>query len=142
MQKIKEIVNNKRRVAPKSFAFLILTPIAGILSVGLSFLYFYQTLFKFPDCIFKLTTGVPCPSCGLTRSINAFIRLKFLLSFNFHPLPILAFLYVLAVWINSFINVFIRKTDKKIPLPFLWYYSILGIVLLFWVIEVVKTLLS
>ena len=43
-------------------------------------------------CPFRRATGLPCPSCGITRSWNAAARLKLRDSFRFHPfgLPALA----------------------------------------------------
>ena len=39
-----------------------------------------------PACIFRLTTGIPCPGCGMTRSLSSIWRGDFLLSLRFHPL--------------------------------------------------------
>lgn len=37
-------------------------------------------------CLIKKFIGVPCPSCGLTRSIIAAFNLDFHKSFSYHPL--------------------------------------------------------
>jgi hypothetical protein len=36
-------------------------------------------------CLFRRATGLPCPSCGMTRSWNAAARLKLRDSVRFHP---------------------------------------------------------
>ncbi|MDR1940352.1 MAG: DUF2752 domain-containing protein [Clostridiales bacterium] len=37
-------------------------------------------------CIFKLITGVPCPSCGMTRAIGLFLSMRVGQAFEMHPL--------------------------------------------------------
>lgn len=51
-----------------------------------------------PSCWFQGTTGLPCPGCGLTRSLSCGLRGMFQESFQFHPLglPILALFIFLA----------------------------------------------
>lgn len=49
-------------------------------------------------CFFKICTGIPCPGCGLTRSMSCALRGMFVESWQYHPLGImiLAMLLVLA----------------------------------------------
>lgn len=47
------------------------------------------------ECLIKRITGVPCPSCGLTRSLKAFIRLDFHEGFYYHPLSIFIVISIL-----------------------------------------------
>ncbi|NKF07677.1 DUF2752 domain-containing protein [Clostridium gasigenes] len=49
----------------------------------LMFLIFFLTG---GECIIKKITGVPCPSCGITRSFYYFVNLDFKQSFYYHPL--------------------------------------------------------
>ncbi len=50
-------------------------------------------------CFFRLTTGVPCPGCGLTRGISALSRGEFAQALKYHPAaPLLAFEAAL-IWI-------------------------------------------
>ncbi len=46
-------------------------------------------------CIFLNTTGLPCPGCGLTRSIVAAAHGKLGLSFSYHRLGPLILLYII-----------------------------------------------
>jgi hypothetical protein len=36
-------------------------------------------------CLFKFCTGIDCPACGVTRSVNALYHLNFEDSLHFHP---------------------------------------------------------
>src|SRR5262249_38344908 len=48
-------------------------------------------------CWFEGATGVPCPGCGLTRSLSCAVLGMFLESFNYHPLgPVILVLFVLT----------------------------------------------
>lgn len=37
-------------------------------------------------CLFRMLTHIPCPGCGMTRSIAALVRGDVALSFRYHPL--------------------------------------------------------
>ncbi len=37
-------------------------------------------------CFFKLIYGIPCPGCGLTRSLTSLIRGNVLDAFHYHPM--------------------------------------------------------
>jgi len=137
---MKDRLIQMKRAAPKSFAFLVIIPCVVVFLCLLAYGYFAQSYFSLPNCLIKQVTGLPCPSCGVTRSINALIHLRFFDSFRFHPLPILASIFLFSVWINLLINLLYRKVDKGFPYPFVWYYSILGIVLLSWVRQVILTI--
>lgn len=49
-------------------------------------------------CIFRLTTGLDCPSCGLTRGFRAMGRLDVRSAFRYNPLGPAVFLGALAYW--------------------------------------------
>ncbi len=52
----------------------------------------------FPICFSAYFTGVPCPGCGLTRSLSCAIRADFASSIAYHPfgIPILAASFAVA----------------------------------------------
>ncbi len=54
-----------------------------IFSVARWFPFSYFTL---PPCPFKVLTGYPCCTCGVTRSLLAFVRGDFLSAFTLNPL--------------------------------------------------------
>lgn len=47
------------------------------------------------QCIIKKIIGFPCPSCGVTRSLTALVRLDFHESFYYHPLSIFIVISIL-----------------------------------------------
>lgn len=46
-----------------------------------------------PLCYFRFLTGLPCPGCGLTRSLESLWHGRLLLSIRYHPLGIPFFLF-------------------------------------------------
>jgi len=49
-----------------------------------------------PKCPFLATTGLPCVTCGATRSAIAFLHGDFLLALRWNPLAFVAFCAVIA----------------------------------------------
>lgn len=55
----------------------------------------------FPPCPLLTATGVPCPLCGMTRSVRSLVRLDPAASLRYQPFGILAAavaVVVLAMW--------------------------------------------
>ena len=44
-----------------------------------------------PACLMRALTGIPCPGCGMTRSLTSIWHGHFLISFRYHPLGMLLF---------------------------------------------------
>lgn len=59
-------------------------------------------------CPFFYFFHIPCPGCGLTRSLIALIKCQPLTSLNYNPLGItIPFLFLLYIYCKSF-----KKTEK------------------------------
>jgi hypothetical protein len=54
------------------------------------------------SCPFLHVTGIPCPFCGITRSLSSFLHLEFAKSVSYHPLglPVLA-CFAMVIWSGS-----------------------------------------
>ncbi|MBQ8498051.1 MAG: DUF2752 domain-containing protein [Clostridia bacterium] len=54
-------------------------------------------IFQIP-CLYKAISGIPCPTCGITRAYLALLRLDIQAAFAYHPLfwtvPILFLFYL------------------------------------------------
>ena len=68
---------------------------AGILAI--SALFTPDALPKFDLCTFHRLTGLPCPSCGLTRAFCAISHGDFAAAWRFNPFGFLFYAGVLAV---------------------------------------------
>ena len=124
-------MRNKLKLSSKKF-----TNLSYLLPISLtSYLFFKQ---KFPwlpgySCPIRHATGVPCPSCFLTRSICASLGGDFLNSFKIHffgpPLAIL-----LIVW--SLLS-FKRKQLVKINYKSKFFYIGFLIFLMYWIYRLI-----
>jgi hypothetical protein len=85
--------------------------IFGILTAVLLVAFFWQ-----PDdqgiilCYFRSLTGLPCPGCGLTRSLCAIAKGAMLRSFEYHPFGPLLFLIAMVMWFRAIAELIYRKT--------------------------------
>ena len=65
------------------------------------------------SCAFKIRTGLPCPSCGMTTSWAYFARGKLAASFYTQPMgTVLALLAAAAVWAGLYIAVSGRPVHR------------------------------
>jgi hypothetical protein len=90
-----------------------------------------------PVCMFHLTTGLPCPGCGLTRSVVSCTHGHWSEAFTYHPLgPLVfaAFIAMAALGLLSFISPrpvqhLIESVTNKRRMV-LWLTSATGVVLI------------
>lgn len=76
-----------------------------------------------PSCVFKTLTGLPCPSCGSTRSVAYLAHGHFLSAFSMNPLvtagfvaAVLALVYCAATLVFDLrrIRVFFSEREKAV----------------------------
>jgi hypothetical protein len=60
-------------------------------------------------CIFLRTTGLPCPGCGLTRSIVAAAHGNLGLSLSYHRLGLLLLIYIILQFMFNLFYLIIPK---------------------------------
>ena len=81
--------------------------VIGILAgVGL-FAILFSTLTGLHSCLLKLTIGIPCPACGMSRAVFAFLRGDFARSFHYHPL-------MLSLAVLPFLSIEFADEQKQI----------------------------
>jgi len=65
-------------------------------------------------CMFRAYTGLPCPGCGLTRSLIAAAHGKIRRSFSLHRLGPITFLYVLLQFVLNLGYITIPKSHAPL----------------------------
>ncbi len=88
-----------------------------LLLIIFAILYFFKI-----SCFFRFFTGIPCPSCGMTRAFLSLIKLNLRESFYYHPLLIPS---LFAAFIAIHMNVSALKFNKKIANTYLWAFIII-----------------
>lgn len=90
---------------------LLLTPTeSGTFRVQLGRFTLPQT------CIFKNLTGLPCPGCGLTRSMSSAMHGDVIMSFTYHRLGLLTLFYI-------FLQFVFRLGLILIPGVWMWIFG-------------------
>ena len=93
-----------RRLRPLEIDHEALWLLVGAASICLLGVALATPGIELPRCVFKAVTGLPCPSCGVTRAIIALSRGQFARALFMNPLAALAcgaalvyFVYAAAV---------------------------------------------
>lgn len=71
--------------------------------VWLGYVFFNRPAAVMGACLIKGVTGVPCPSCGTTRAIEALLRGRFMDSLLLNPfgIVVLSVMIVFPLWIAA-----------------------------------------
>lgn len=77
-------------------------------------------------CPFRYVTGIPCPFCGTSRALFSLLSLDFASAWYFHPLFMLAPIFVLLI-----IDFYNFKTFQK---------SVIAISILYFVVYLIRLL--
>jgi hypothetical protein len=72
-----------------------------------------HTGMRLRECQFERTTGLPCPTCGMTTSFSYFVRGNLAASFYVQPMGmVLALLSSMAVWAALYIAITGRPAHR------------------------------
>lgn len=105
----------------------IIIPVGIFMSYLLVGRHFLYTL-----CPTVLITGFPCPGCGMTRALFAFLRGNFVAAWRVHP-----FIYVLMVYGTCFVvrRYILRKECKNDGRYLIW---ILCLMFVFYIYRMIR----
>lgn len=65
-------------------------------------------------CVFKNLTGLPCPGCGLTRSMSSAMHGDVVMSFTYHRLGLLTLFYIFLQFVFRLGLILIPETWLRI----------------------------
>lgn len=93
------------------------------------------TFFRLKACNFLYTTGLPCPSCGMTTSFAHFVRGHLLASLYLQPMGfVLAALCAVFFWVGAYEAITARPAHRifrQIPYNY-WLIPLLGFAIAAW----------
>jgi hypothetical protein len=121
---------------------ILLGVLASPISLGVALPAIVYTIREYIDpqfhiiCLFLTATGVPCPFCGLTRSLLSLSQGELLKSFWYHPLgPVIWGGMALFVLSSLILFVLRRRVELRIPGDHR-ATSVVASVLLIWVVNI------
>lgn len=89
-------------------------------------------------CGFRRMFGIPCPGCGLTRSLVALLHLDLRSAFGVHPVGPIFLGYLALLWTSAWIS-YARTGDLSSPIarriPGWAHLGMLGLVILVWLLR-------
>ena len=95
-------------------------------------------------CLLRRATGLPCATCGMTRSFCAIGQGEFGAAFAQHPLgPILYAFFVLVMLRSATVAATGRRTLPQAGRVFLWMAAVLvAVILVVWVVCLCEMVVS
>ncbi len=113
----------------------VLAPCAALIATAASLAprgsgYGTHTQLGLPPCSFKVNTGLPCPSCGMTTSMAAMAHGRFADAFAAQPFGVV--LFIAAVVLGGFgaAEVVTGRDLLRVLRPRLWWVGALVVGLL------------
>ena len=100
-------------------------------------------------CLFKNVTGIPCPSCGVTRSVLLLIQGEVMQAMLTNPLGILAMILLLTIpcWIlldvirnKTSLLVVYTRSEEMIRQQKLLYIPLIALIAINWIWNITKGL--
>ena len=84
----------------RMYLWISLALLASYMWLGYQFLFNPRNQSTFSVCLIRNVTGIPCPSCGTTRSMNALLQGRISEAFETNPLGLsmMPLLLILPVW--------------------------------------------
>ena len=94
------------------------------------------TAVPLPPCPFRLLTGLPCPGCGMTRSLSAMLHGNLALSFRYHPLgPVLFAGAVACLALPLLHPATVHRLQRALPRQEVVAATVVGLFLLVWLVR-------
>lgn len=110
-----------------SWALVLKVALAAAVAAGLYLVWLLPLESLSTACGTRRLTGVPCPTCGMGRSLHALLHGRVLDSLYYHPL-VLPFLLSAAGWWAVVLRR--RKAGLDVPLSTQWTACVVGVAIL------------
>jgi hypothetical protein len=88
----------------------------------------------YPTCPFLAITGLYCPGCGALRAVHALAHGDLVTAMARNPFAVVAVGYFVVTWVLWLDRTVTRRPRRWLAPPWV-LYSVLGAILLFWVLR-------
>jgi hypothetical protein len=128
-----------RRIIQK-FGILV----CGPLLFTLLYLWPVNDSSRYTICMMRRVTGIPCPTCGMTRSLASLVKGHFSQSLDYHPFGIVVAGVLCTGWVYAS---WYHVRGKSLPRisPWIMLTGLLGMMVLFtghWIYHFIIPLLQ
>lgn len=98
--------------------------------------------FGFSVCLFQHLFGLPCPACGLTRSMASILHFEWVKSFLYHPLGGIVLAYLVICLVTNQPDYFKSKlvANRKIWQRVFSYQFLFFLFLAVWIARIILSL--
>nr|NQU89628.1 DUF2752 domain-containing protein [Bacteroidota bacterium] len=118
---------------------IVRSALAVVLLVILVLSYVFEpSTYHLIDCAFLNLTGLPCPSCGMTRSFHAMAHLQVHESFVLNWMGPIIFVGMLLMAILFFTETTTGITiqfQRKVPIIMVSFIGLAGMWLVLWIVR-------
>lgn len=83
-----------------------------ILALGVLYYFVFSRYHIAIPCLYKLSTGLLCPACGITRMISSMIQLDFAAAYGYNKALFLTWPVIAGVFVVEEIK-YIRRGERK-----------------------------
>jgi len=93
-------------------------------------------------CAFQTNFDLPCPGCGLTRSVTSFLQFEFWMSWNYHPFGFMFGIVFILLTPFAFMTTSLRNRIRAKLLPYehifgRFFMIYVGVLFLFGIVRIV-----
>lgn len=97
--------------------------------------YFRIDVYSASECYMYRMTGYYCPGCGGTRAVQALLHMELMQSLRCHPVVLPGVIMSMVFWSGMTFEKIVRTDIKRFKLRRIYFYVVLGIVIVQWIIK-------
>src|SRR3989449_10736220 len=87
----------------------------------------------FPQCPFRMVTGLQCPGCGSTRACYQLLHLHPIAAFKLNPLLVLTLPFIIYGFLGFTRSAITGQPQRRVFIPPFYLWALLVLLLLFWI---------
>ena len=99
-------------------------PLASVVILSLT-AWFVLNFITFPPCLLYIITGIHCPSCGITRAVEALLSGNILLAIRQNVFLMIYIITAILIYIEIFIKIVLERKIKFSILNLKYLYAML-----------------
>lgn len=116
--------------------YRVLTSLYMVVALAVVYMQcFHIELYSASECYMYRMTGYYCPGCGGTRAVQALLHMELIRSLRYHPVVLPGVVMSMVFWTGMTFEKIVRPDIKRFKLRRIYFYAVLGIVMVQWIIK-------